>query len=93
LFQGVGLEVTQGSCQLYLIFRLGGLQVKVPQQREKWEIKAAKRGAIKQSPRIKYPESPLGKMLKYWDDSSLLKEKRNKELSNTDVLSGSQNQS
>jgi hypothetical protein len=48
-------------------------------RREKWEIKVAKRGDRKQRPRIKYPESPLGKMLKYWDDHPRTKGKRNKE--------------
>jgi hypothetical protein len=38
-------------------------------------------------------ESPLGKMLKYWDDSPILKGKRNKEWSNIVVLSGPKNQS
>jgi hypothetical protein len=37
-------------------------------------------------------ESPLEKMLKYWDDSTILNGKRNKE-TNTVVLSGPKNQS
>jgi hypothetical protein len=43
---------------------------------KKWEIKAVKRGTRKQRPRIKYPESPLRKMLKYWDDSLHTKGKK-----------------
>jgi hypothetical protein len=62
-------------------------------RREKWEIKATKRGARKQRPKKKHPESPLRKTLKYWDDSPLLKGKRNKEWLNTIVLSGPKNQS
>jgi hypothetical protein len=38
-------------------------------------------------------ESPLGKILKYWDDSPVLKGKRNKEWLNTVVLSGPKNRS
>jgi hypothetical protein len=51
-------------------------------RREKWEIKATKRGARKQRPRIK-SGSHLGKML--------LSGKRNKEWLNTVVLSGPKN--
>jgi hypothetical protein len=51
-------------------------------RREKWEIKAAKRGARKQRPRIKYPENTLGKMLKYWDDSPHTKGKKKQRVVN-----------
>jgi hypothetical protein len=50
-------------------------------RREKWEIKAAKRGARKQRPRIKYfLTAPLGVCLKYWDDSIHTKGKKNQRM-------------
>jgi hypothetical protein len=63
-------------------------------RRKKWEIKAAKRGDQKTKAQDKIPSCcPVGKMLKYWDDSLHTKRKRNKERLNTVVLSGPNNRS
>jgi hypothetical protein len=42
---------------------------------------------------IKYPLKALGRILRYWDDSPILKGKRNKEWSKNFVLSGPKNSS
>jgi hypothetical protein len=48
-------------------------------RREKWEIKAAKGRSQKTKAQDKILSgSPLGKMLKYWDDSTELKERETK---------------
>jgi hypothetical protein len=53
--------------------------------------KGSKEGGQKTKARDKIPsESPLGKMLKYWDDSSRTMRKK-KEWLNTVVLSGPKN--
>jgi hypothetical protein len=60
-------------------------------RREKWEIKAEKRGARKQRPRIKYPLGvPYGRCQNIGMINPVLKGKRNKEWLNT-VLSGPKN--
>jgi hypothetical protein len=54
--------------------------------------KGSKEGGQKTKAKDKIPsESPLGKMLKYWDDSSRTKGKRNKEWLNTVILFGRKN--